>query len=304
MTQELFLENLSAEISQIIERVSPSILVVQGRRFPSSGIAWQKNLVITTDHSLPQSEEIQIRTSSGELITAVLAGRDPSTDIAILKTTTDLQPIENAADQKLKAGQLPVIVGRARGGRVLAQLTMISGTDEGYRNWRGGTFDQFIRLDTSAFPGFSGSALVLPNGKVAGMNTSIFSRHFGLTIPASNIERLVQRLSTKGYFGKPYLGVLMQPIRLSSKLQQLSGTDIGLLVMSSEESSPAEQAGLIAGDIIVRFDEKNLNSTQDIQEFLNEESIGKEIKTTIVRGGKVQELKVKIGERPLRQRKE
>jgi len=96
----------------------------------------------------------------------------------------------------------------------------------------------------------------------------------------------------------------MQPIRLSSKLQQLSGTDIGLLVMSSEESSPAEQAGLIAGDIIVRFDEKNLNSTQDIQEFLNEESIGKEIKTTIVRGGKVQELKVKIGERPLRQRKE
>src|SRR5205823_5973928 len=135
---------LSTEFSQNIERASQSILLVEGRRFASSGIVWQKNLVVTADHSLPRSEEIQMRTASGEALTAVVAGRDPSTDIALLKTTVDLVPLEIASDQKLKSGQLALIVGRAQGGRMLAVLSMVSGTDDGYRNWRGGNFDQFI----------------------------------------------------------------------------------------------------------------------------------------------------------------
>jgi len=300
MKNESLLEKLSAEFSGTIENVSPSIVLVQGRRYPASGIVWQKNFVVTADHLLPASQEIVLRTATGEEIQASIAGRDPSIDVAILKTATDLEAVQGASDQKLKSGQLGLIVGRANGGRVLALLSMVSGAEYGYRNWRGGKFDQFIRLDHSAFPGFSGSALVLPDGKIAGMNTSIFSRHFGLTVPASNIERLVQRLSTKGYFGKPYLGVMMQPIHLSQKLQQSSGAEIGLLVMGTEESSPAEEAGLLAGDILIRFEGKNLYSTQEIHELLNEESIGKEIKIGIIRGGEVRELQLKIGERSLK----
>src|SRR5262249_6522486 len=143
-----------------------------------------------------------------------VVGRDPSIDVAILKISSELKPINVVTDVSLKAGQLAVSLGRAAGGRVLANLAMISGTDDVYRNWRGGTLDSFIRLNLPPYPGFSGSALFLPNGKVAGMNTAAFSRHLGLPIPASNIDRIVQRVSSKGFAGKPYFGLRMQPARI------------------------------------------------------------------------------------------
>jgi S1-C subfamily serine protease len=300
MAQEMMLEKLSIELSEIIRKVSESIVLVQGRRSPSSGIVWEKNLIVTADHLLPRQEEVQIA-SSGETITAVVAGRDPGTDLALLKTSTELKPVEKETAD-LTTGHLVVSVGRANRGRLLAVLGIISGSEGAYRNWRGGSLDRFIRLDVSPFPGFSGSALVLSNGKVSGMNTSAFSRHFGLTVPASNINRLVERLSKRGSIGKPYLGLMMQPVRIPKQLQAQSGTEIGLLVMGTEETSPAEQAGLLIGDIVVRLNEKNVNSLDEIFEFLDAESIGKEVKIAVIRGGKVEEFGVKVGERPVRQK--
>jgi S1-C subfamily serine protease len=304
MAQQSVMEKLSTELFEIVERTSQSIVLVQGRRVPCSGIVWQKKLVVSADHSLPRTEELQIKTSTGEGISGTVVGRDPSIDIAVIKLSAELQPLENSPDEKLRAGQICTTMGRANGGRLLAMLTIISGVDDHYRNWRSGILDQFIRLNVTPFPGFSGSALLLPNGKIAGMNTSVFSRHFGLTVPASNIERLVQRLLTKGSIGKPYLGVMMQPIRLPGQLQQLSGTRFGLILIGTENASPAEEAGLLIGDILVRFDEKTVNSIEDVHNSLTEESIGKNVKVSVIRGGKIQDMQVKVGERLLQQRKE
>ena len=302
MAETKLIEKLSDEISNIIEKTSKSIVLVQGRRFPSSGIVWQENLVITTDHSLPRVEEVQLQTASGEVIQANVAGRDPSIDVAFLKTAAKLEPAENDAGGSLKTGQFAIALGRAAGGRLIAVTSMISGSDGEYRNWRGGKFDRFIRLDIAPFPGFSGSALVLPNGKIAGLNTSAFSRHFGLTVPASNIERVVQRLSAKGSIGRPYLGIMAQPVRLPEKLKEQTKTEIGLLLMGTEDGSPAEAAGLLIGDIVVRLNEKTVNSTEEIQNLLTEDSIGKDAKLGVIRGGSLQDVTVKIGERPSRQR--
>jgi S1-C subfamily serine protease len=299
MAQET-LEKLSEELSATIERASQSVVLVQGRRFPASGVVWKNNFVITTDHSLPRTTEVQIRTASGEMITGVIAGRDPSTDVAIIQTSKDLQPLE-ISEAPVKAGQLALILGRANGGRVLSVLTMISGTDSNYKNWRGGTFDQFIRLDSAPFLGFSGSALLLANGKITGINTSAFSRHFGLTIPGSNIQRLVDRVITKGSIGKPYLGLMMQPVRLPEKFRKEAGTDIGLLLIGTENGSPAEQAGLTVGDIVVGLNEKTLNSIEELHGFLSSQSIGTDLKITILRGGKIETVQAKVGERPSRQ---
>jgi S1-C subfamily serine protease len=304
MTEPMVMEKLSIELSEIVEQASRSIVLVQGRRLPSSGIVWQKNLVVSADHALPRTEELQIKTSTGETIVGTVMGRDPSIDIAMIKLEADLPPVENSPDVKLKAGQLGVCLGRANGGRVLAALTMVSGVDENYRNWRGGTLDQFLRLDVTPYPGFSGSALLLPNGKIAGMTTSVFSRHFGLAIPASNIERQAQRLLAKGSIGKPYLGVMMQPIRLPEQLQQSGGGKIGLILVGIEKASPAEKAGLLIGDILVRFDEKTVNSIENVHDFINQDSIGKSVNIQIIRGGKLQEMQINIGERTLQQRME
>lgn len=299
MAQEI-LGKLSEELSATIEKASQSVVLVQGRRFPASGVVWKKNLIVTTDHSLPRSNEVQIRTASGEIISGAIAGRDPATDVAIVQSSKDLQALE-FSKTSLKAGQLAVILGRANGGRVLSVLTMISGTDHNYKNWRGGTFDQFIRLDSALFPGFSGSALLMPNGTIAGINTAAFSRHFGLTIPASNIERLVERIQTKGTIGRPYLGLMMQPVRLPEKFRKETETDIGLLLIGTENGSPAEQAGLAVGDIVVGLNGKTVNSIEELHDVLTAESIGTEIKVTILRGGRIENVQTKVGERPLRQ---
>ena len=304
MAQEMLMEKLSKEFSEAIKKASQSIVLVQGRRFPSSGIAWRKDIVVAADHSLPRSQQVQIRTAAGEAITATVAGRDPALDLVLLKTNSDLVPAERA-EQQLQAGQLALLLARAHRGRELAMLTMVSGSGEGYRNWRGGTFDQFIRLDVAPFPGFSGSALLLPNGKVAGLNTSAFSTHFGLTVPASNIERLVDRLSTKGSIGRPYLGLVMQPVRLPENLRKTAGGgEVGLLLMGTEPGSPAENAGLLIGDILVQIEGKNLHSTEEIHEILTADSIGKDVNAGVLRGGNRIEVKMKVGERPARQHSE
>jgi S1-C subfamily serine protease len=302
MANESVLQTLSIEFSAVIQRTYESTVVISGRRSFASGIVWQPNLIVTADHLLGRTSEFDIYTSSGEQLAAVVAGRDPSMDVAVLKTQKELKAIQAVNDAALKAGELALCVGRAMRGRLLATLSMISGTDGAYRNWRGGTFDQFIGVDKTPYPGFSGSALVLTDGKIAGMNTAAFSRHFGLTVPASNIERLVQRVASKGFFGKPYLGVMMQPVRLPDKWKQ-SGTEFGMLVAGTEQGSPAEDAGVQLGDVIVRFDGKNLNSMEEIHELLNDASIGKEIVVGILRGGSVLDLKLKIGERPFHQNK-
>lgn len=297
MSETSVMEKLSSEFSEIIEKASASVVLISGRRVAASGIVWNENLVVTADHSL-RGQEYSITTSSGETIGAALAGRDPSTDIAILRAQKPLPELEKELDSALKPGQMAISVGRANGGRLLATLAIVSGSDATYRNWRGGTLDRFIRLDQFPYPGFSGSALILPNGKIAGMNTSAFSRHFGLTVPASNIHRLVQRLSTQGYVGRPYLGVMMQPVRLPEPLRKQSGADLGLLVMGTEPGSPAEQAGLMLGDVLVRLNDKTINSMEAVQELLSEISIGKEVKIGLLRGGQSVDVNVKIGERP------
>jgi S1-C subfamily serine protease len=136
------------------------------------------------------------------------------------------------------------------------------------------------------------------------MNTSLFSSHFGLTVPASNIERLAGRVSAKGSIGRPYLGLIMQPVRLPEPLRAQSNAQIGLLVMGTEEGSPAEKAAFIIGDILVRLDQKTLNSTGDVHDLLTADSIGRELKAGILRGGSLQELTVIVGERSSRQRNE
>ncbi|HSE43294.1 MAG TPA: S1C family serine protease [Acidobacteriota bacterium] len=301
MQKESILQNISNELSAMIENASQSIVLVEGKKFPASGIVWQKNFIVTADHLLPRSREVQVMISNSESITGSITGRDPATDIAIIQVSKDLHAFDQYSEQAVKTGELVVILGRANGGRQLAVLTMISGTDDKYKNWRGGTLDQFIRLDTGSFPGFSGSALVSSNGKLIGMNTSVFSRHFGLTIPQSNIERLLQRLAEKGSIGKPFLGLMMQPIRLPEKLRKLSGAEIAFLLLGTENDSPAEQAGLFVGDIVVRMNGKNLNSLEELHDLLTPESIGTEIGLSLLRGGKLEDVRLKVGERPFRQ---
>ncbi|MBV8221853.1 MAG: serine protease, partial [Candidatus Eremiobacteraeota bacterium] len=168
-----------------------------------------------------------------------------------------------------------------------------------WRTWRGGNVDRFISLDLSLYAGFSGGPLVDVGGRVLGMNTSALSRRFDLTIPNATVDRVVDQLSTGRRRGRAYLGVGMQPVGLSESLRAGAGIDArsGAMVVAVEPGGPAEQGGLFLGDIIIGFDGAQIGDTDDILAQLGSDRVGAQVKLRVVRGGKVVEPQIVVGER-------
>jgi S1-C subfamily serine protease len=157
-----------------------------------------------------------------------------------------------------------------------------------------------MRPDVAFPPGFSGGPLLNASGQVLGINTSGLSRHQVVTIPFSTVNRVVEELKKKGRITKGYLGVAMYPLNLPRSLQQqfkLSQSS-GLIVLNVEPQSPANQAGLMIGDVLVKLNDSALRTIEDVQAVLEPESVGKTIKLSVIRGGNPLDVSIVIGERP------
>jgi S1-C subfamily serine protease len=282
------LQSLSNDLAAIVENAGSVVVAVNGRpRTPSSGVQWKKGVVVTTDHTLRQDEEITVTTREGKTFNATLAGRDPGTDLAVLRAPAlDLPEPQLAAPGSAKLGNLVLAIGRG----LSASLGVVSSASGAWRTWRGGLVDEFIRLDVSIYTGFSGGALADAGGLIAGINTSGLSRGGGITVPVSTVNRVMEQLLAKGRIARGYLGVGMQPVRLPE-----SG---GLMVLSLEPEGPAAKAGVLLGDILIGIEGDALNDTDDLQAALTPDRIGKPVELRLVRGGVVQTLKVVVGERP------
>ncbi|MEP6538627.1 MAG: trypsin-like peptidase domain-containing protein [Bryobacteraceae bacterium] len=283
------LETFSNDLAAAVEAAGQSLLAVNGRpKTPSSGIHWRAGIVVTTNHTLQQDDDITVTTSKGDTLPATVAGRDPGTDIAVLKVPGLEIPVSELAETaSVKVGHIVLALGRG----ITASLGTISSKSGAWRTWRGGSIDSFIRPDVNIYTGFSGGALIDAAGKVIGMNTSGLSRGGGLTLPASTVSRVCDELSKRGRIARGYLGIGMQPVRLSP-------TSSGLIVLSVEQDGPAHKAGLLVGDILIAIGNTPLHDTGDLQTALAAELIDKPVVLNIVRGGKPAEVTVTVGERP------
>ena len=179
----------------------------------------------------------------------------------------------------------------AVGRGLTASLGLVSKLDGPWRSWRGGTIDQFIRLDVAIYHGFSGGALVSAGGEVLGVTSSALARGTPMAIPATTVNRVVEELLTKGHIMRGYLGVGMQPVRFRDG-------NGGVIILSVESDSPAEKAGLLVGDVLVGIGGNEVADTDDVQAALDPSLVGKSVPARIVRGGVVQEVAVTVGERP------
>jgi S1-C subfamily serine protease len=297
---------LSNAMASAVERGGQAVVAVNGRpRTPSSGIIWRQGVIVTADHTVKRDEDITATLSDGRTTPATLAGRDPSTDIAVLRVeAAEVAAAETGDTSDLKVGQLVLAVGRGEGAesRCVAGLGIISALGGSWRTWRGGRVDQLVRPDISIFLGFSGGPLLDARGRVVGMNTTGLWRGLGLTIPASTVDRVAKELLDKGRIARGYLGLGMQrvelPDSLRSKLKLTS--DSGMIVMSVEPGGPAEKAGGLVGDILTALDGKPVNEFRDVQAFLAAEKTGKTVSASLLRGGAPLELKITLGERSLR----
>ncbi len=291
------LVQLSDGLADAVARAGESTVRVSARRrFPASGIAWSADIVVTADHVIEDEDNIRIGLPNGNETTATLAGRDPGTDLAVLRVAGGgLTPIERA--DPVRPGHLVLAVGRPSS-EPMASFGVVSAVGGPWRSFRGVQVEGYIRSDTTFFPGFSGGPLVTADGRVAGINSSRLWRGSGLTLPIAAIEPIVEALLSGGRLRRGYLGIGSQAIRLPESLAaKAGGQETGLLIVGVEPGSPADKAGVLVGDILVRMADTATTDTDDLQGLLGPQSVGKPTPATILRGGEPVTLTITVGER-------
>jgi S1-C subfamily serine protease len=200
--------------AQLVERTASSIVAVHGGgRWPSSGIHWHSGVVVTAEEVLEQDEDIKVMLPGGRVVAASLAGRDPSTDVAVLRFQPDGLPAAPTADAaSLRPGHVVLAIGNHEGAPI-ASLGIVAIAGPAWHSLRGGTIDSLIRLDLALSPAAEGGPVIDVQGRVVGMAV-LGPRRRVLAIPTSTIDRVVDQLLAKGHVFRGYLGAGLQPVRL------------------------------------------------------------------------------------------
>src|SRR5712691_10666049 len=289
--------SLSNELAGAVERVAGAVVAVHARpRLPSTGVHWRPGIIVTADHTVRSDEDITIARPDGRTVAASLIGRDPGTDLAVLR----VQDADLGDPGSLKVGHSVLAVGY--GPR--ASWGIVSALGGRWHTWRGGEIDQLLRLDLTLYPGFSGGPLVDVQGRVVGINTSGLSRQLELAIPVSTVARVAAELIDKGRVSRGFLGVGLQPVRLPESLRRTlaAAPEIGLIVVSVHPDGPAAKSGLLLGDVLVTLDDTPVGAPEDVQAVVGARSVGSTITATILRAGAPAEVRITVGERPPRRR--
>jgi S1-C subfamily serine protease len=292
---------LSGELTSIVEAASACVVAVHGGgRWSTSGIHWRPGVIVTAEEVLERDQEITVTTAKGQKIAAALAGRDPTTDVAVLKISTDDLALPSPASRAdLRAGHLILAVGRNEEGP-LAGWGLVEFAGGAWHSRRGGTIDSLIRLNMRLGANLEGGALVDVEGHLRGMVVS-GPRGRVLAIPAATIDRTVDQLLSKGHVSRGYLGAGLQPVALGGGGQgaPAGGEGKGVLVVSVDQSGPAGSAGLLVGDVILSWNATPVSRVRQVMQLLGPDSIATRAKLELLRGGRPMTLEVTLGERPL-----
>jgi S1-C subfamily serine protease len=292
---------LSDALTGAVERAgAATVLVDARRRFPASGIVYAADLVLTADHVVEREDEIRLLLPSGEQATAELAGRDPGSDLVLLrlKGAPGLVAAERPA-APARLGQLVLALGRPSPAGLQASLGVISALGGPLRAGRGAMLERYLRTDATPYPGFSGGPLVDAAGLVLGLNTSGLWRGASLTIPVDLVWSIAAALAEHGSVKRGYLGIRSQPVAVAAAQRTALGREqtTGLLLVGIEVDSPAEKGGLLVGDILVGLAGEPLTDPDELSARLVGSLVGQPTAVEVLRGGQPVTLTVIIGER-------
>ena len=293
------LARVSEELAATVEAAGVGVVRIDGRRrLGATGIVWSEDgLVVTANHVLESDDDIKVGLPDGGEAAATLVGRDPTTDVAVLRAdAAGLAPLEWSGPGDARVGNLVVAVGRP-GKTVQATLGIVSALGAGWRTRAGGHIDTYLQTDVVMYPGFSGGPLVDSLGKALGLNTSALLRGVTVSIPAPTVRQVVELLVQHGRISRGYLGIGAQIARLPDALAKELDQETGLLLVSVEEGSPAQRAGLVLGDTVIAIDGGPVRQQDDLLAALGADAVGKTLPVKIVRGGEKRELSLTVGER-------
>jgi S1-C subfamily serine protease len=294
------LVGFSETLADAVETAAASTVLVDARRrFPASGIAFAHDLVLTADHVVERDEDIRLLLPDGSQSAAVVAGRDPGSDLALLRLPQGSLRLAQPAAQPARIGQLVLALGRPSTDGIQASLGVISALNGPVRTGRGGLLESYLRTDATPYPGFSGGPLIDAAGRILGINTSGLAQGMSLTIPVALAWETAATLAQHGHVRRGYLGIRSQPVAIPSAQQQSLGREqaSGLLLVGVEENGPAAQAGLLVGDILVGLAGAPVTDPDDLLTRLVGAMVGQPALLQVLRGGQPVEFTVIIGER-------
>jgi S1-C subfamily serine protease len=294
------LVELSAQLSAAVEQIGGHVVAIHARRrIPSSGVIWRDGVIVSASHTVRRDGEVRVTLPNGDDVVAHVAGRDPATDLVVLRTTeVKSRPAPRSDASAAGVGSLVLAVGRP-GRTVTASFGIVSADIEGWRSGSGARLDRLLRLDLAVYDGFSGGPLVAASGGVIGINNSAFARGGAAALPASVVDSVVDELLTRGHIRRPFIGVGVHPVALGNALVERNNLthDVALVVVSIAEGEAADAAGILLGDVLIAVDGRALARPSDLLDALASVPEGGSLRATVLRGGIPQEVTIEPRDR-------
>jgi S1-C subfamily serine protease len=294
---EKSLLSLSRELGDAVAGAGPSVVRVDdGSRLTASGVIWSADgVIVASSHGVERDEDLAIELADGTRHAATLAGRDPDTDLAVLKIAAGGLPgARKAAAEDVRVGHLVVALGRPGGVDLHATLGIISAR---FDTEMAGKPGYILHTDAVLYPGFSGGALVDAAGSVVGITNLLFGRGKGVAVGAPVVDQVAETLLAHGRVRRGYLGIMTQPVALPAGLAEKlePRQERAVLVMQVEPGSPGEQGGLILGDLLIALGGQPMQDTDELRRELRAHAPGQAVALRVLRGGEVRELQVTLG---------
>jgi S1-C subfamily serine protease len=287
-------QQFSDALAAAVDKAAASVVSVDARdHVAASGLVWSANgEVLTADHVVQRDDDIKVILPDGSTRAATLAGRDPGSDLALLKVEASGLAVPEFAE--VKVGHLVLAVGRPDDVQAsLGNVVAVGGPVHRRRRH----FDAYIQSDVTMYPGFSGGPLVDASGRVVGLNSSALARGASLALPVAELRTIAEALRKDGQVKRGYLGVGTQPVALAEAIASRLGQATGLMLIGVEKDSPAEKGGLLQGDVLVSVGAHAVTDIDDLQAALGPAAVGQSLPVKVVRGGEVKDVNVTVGSR-------
>jgi serine protease DegQ len=289
------LQSFSNAVTELADSVSPSVVNVNAGRRGGTGMVWSADgLVVTASHVVGHSATPTVTLGDGKELEAKVVGRDPYTDVALLKIdASGLSPVKVGSADGIKVGQFVLALANPYGRRVSATSGIITSHRRSMRGFWGVMIEDAVVSDTKLNPGYSGGPLVDASGNLLGMNVAYFAGR-GVAISIEALKEIVGKLSKDGRVKKGFLGVVVEPIEFPSEIAGRSGVgqEQGLLVRSVEAESPAKAAGVAIGDVILKLGDAQATDEYELHKALSGEVVGKSVPLRVLRTEKVTDLRI------------